>query len=108
MSRARGVGKLAAIVSAMGLGGTYVLIAGTTGLVVTGLLLPSTKSARGIVTHQQVHDFRESLANQSPGETDAKPATDPAAPPFPPAANTTFPNRLQNHDSSKPGTNSSP
>jgi hypothetical protein len=75
MSRARGVGKLAAIVSALGLGGTYVAIAAA-GLMLTGvLLLPATKSSRGIVSPKQVHDFRESLSNRSSAETDMKPTT---------------------------------
>jgi hypothetical protein len=81
MDRVRGVGKLAAIVSALGLGGTYVAIAAT-GIVLTGLLLlPATKSSRGIVSPQQVHDFRESLTNRSSREAEVKTGTEAVAAP---------------------------
>ncbi len=69
MSRIRDVGKPAALVSALGMGWGYILLAGSAGVVATGLLLPATKSARHIVTEKQVHDFRHSI-----GETSAEPA----------------------------------
>ena len=84
MSGLRDVRKPAAIVGALGLGGTYVILAGTAGLVLTALVLPSTKSARGIVTEKQVHDFRQSLGGS---REETRPAQGgPETPPDQPTA----------------------
>jgi hypothetical protein len=132
MSRAR-VGKLAAIASALGLGSSYVVIAGTAEIVLTGLVvLPSTKSARGIVTEKQVRDLRQSFSNSSASTPGTKPNAEIADSPFdataqaktygpawratacdsvPPIAkmvNVTDDKRLKYSVSSNPGTNSSP
>jgi hypothetical protein len=127
MSRARGIGKLAAVASALGLGSSYVLIAGTAGIVLTGLvILPSTKSSRGIVTEKLVHDFRKSFGDSSTGEPGGKPGADSKfdaagdvenkAPAEQATASRTKPlpvvttadNRLKSRVSSNPGTNSTP